>query len=391
MTFPTVEASARPNTECVDYFNFKFDQLDLHTCWRKATEEAKSKTWSQSLQAKRRENATWRRFFQNKWNLKKCNPHLLLWNREMDENRFFAPFYPNATAPIEEPPTPSIVPSPLLKPALKKTKPRHILPYIKTGNDLRKIASDTVLVEQRRSPGITSKSMDFHECKSPIDIVKRYFEDTTESCSSLSTSRRKIRFDFEIPQSRVSVDIGLDWLLDESEDESPSRPLSQPQGQSSNDRHMEVNLDQILDQVSESLFGSSSYAASSSDSDTLNTRDSPSSSPEPSPSEETEPIRKVPPIVYKQSYLLEKMEQDTVFQLAAHSIEESTAKVEEEHLIPYVIDSMFYETIPKEVEFDEMPDFSNSTGIVGVVSFGIHNTLNAASFIYKTAKTFTFW
>jgi hypothetical protein len=233
--------------------------------------------------------------------------------------------------------------------------------------------------------------MDFHECRSPLDIIKRYFEDTTDSCPSLASSRRKIRFDFELPQSSVSVDIGLDWLLDESEDET-NRPLSQPRATTSNDRHMEVNLDQILDQVSESLFGSSSYAtSSSSETDTLNALESPVASPEPIQLETEEPIRKVQPTVYRQSALLERMQNDSMFQLAPNGIEMNTTNAEEAHLIPYVVDSMFYEIIPKDTEFDELPDFSNSTGLVGVVSFGVHNSLNAASFLYKTVKTFTFW
>jgi hypothetical protein len=40
---PKVPASRRPITQCVDYFRYRFDLLDLHTTRRKAVEDIKKR------------------------------------------------------------------------------------------------------------------------------------------------------------------------------------------------------------------------------------------------------------------------------------------------------------------------------------------------------------
>lgn len=40
---PKVPASRRPTTQCVDYFRYRFDLLDLHTTRKKAVEDIKKR------------------------------------------------------------------------------------------------------------------------------------------------------------------------------------------------------------------------------------------------------------------------------------------------------------------------------------------------------------
>jgi hypothetical protein len=49
----------------VDYFAYEFDQLDLHSTWRRATKQKNSVS-----NGRRLENASWRRFFQQHFRLK---------------------------------------------------------------------------------------------------------------------------------------------------------------------------------------------------------------------------------------------------------------------------------------------------------------------------------
>lgn len=53
MTFPAPNPAKRPTTENVDYFQFDFDMLDLHACWRKATHTGKHKNYYTAVQGKR--------------------------------------------------------------------------------------------------------------------------------------------------------------------------------------------------------------------------------------------------------------------------------------------------------------------------------------------------
>jgi hypothetical protein len=357
--------------------------LDLHTCWRIATGEAKEeKNWSHLLQAKRRENATWRRFFQEKWKLKKCNPYNIRWNRECDENRFYAPFYPNSTTVTEE----EFVTTPvlrrcLLKPALKRTKP-HLLPYLKVGCELRKIASDTFLAEQRRSPVPSYKGVDYRHCTSPKEVIIKYFEQPLASCSSISSRERKIRFDFEEPKSRSSipVDIGLSWKFEETIEPIPQANLNP------NEKHIEVDLDQILESI---------CSSSNSDSETLLSRESYSPIPTQNPCETAETQSPVLSVTartrdakYRQSAMLGEMENDTCFLSCSKDTKE--IQMEKEvmpELVHHVTDSMLYESLPKlEHGYKEMPNYNNQRGIFGVLSFGY----TAASLMYQAVASFSF-
>ncbi|KAJ3332930.1 hypothetical protein HDU76_012592 [Blyttiomyces sp. JEL0837] len=56
----------------VDYLSFTFNEFDLHQCWRNATKHKDS-----IINGRRLENASWRKFFQMKFDLKTVDPAIL--------------------------------------------------------------------------------------------------------------------------------------------------------------------------------------------------------------------------------------------------------------------------------------------------------------------------
>jgi hypothetical protein len=198
----------RPITECVDYFSYPFDSLDMLATWRKATERAKSQCSKISLQGRRfalkennsffrRENAIWRRFFQLRGNggkgLGKCDPRKLDWSRDKDIYYFYGPFYANATNQESSSSIHSRRGSEstsTLKPVLKKKiYPKDYIPDIKIKIDcnLRRICSETALSDPKRPRKdiLLEKSP-----TTPKDIILQFFGD--EKIESSSSS--KVRF-----------------------------------------------------------------------------------------------------------------------------------------------------------------------------------------------------
>jgi hypothetical protein len=53
MPFPLPNPEKRPTTENVDYFQYDFDLLDLHTCHRNALRMARNKNYNVAMQGKR--------------------------------------------------------------------------------------------------------------------------------------------------------------------------------------------------------------------------------------------------------------------------------------------------------------------------------------------------
>jgi hypothetical protein len=228
----------------------------------------------------------------------------------------------------------------------------------------------------------------------------KYFEQPMASCNSLSSSRRKIRFDFRETQSRVSVpvDIGLDWHFEESigsvpsmnnisppEEDFTDHVLQPPRNSMPGERHMQVDLDLILEEL-----GNCSNSTQS-DTETLLSRESPLPiSPTIQPESRIAwPIKKTRPAEYRQSELLDRMENDPVFLSITNDLPMEVEPLPEARM---VTDSMLYEPIPnREYDYKTINDYNNSTGVTGLLSHGIHNTFSAASFVYTSFKTFAFW
>ncbi|KAI8902626.1 hypothetical protein BC833DRAFT_572719 [Globomyces pollinis-pini] len=218
MTFPTVDSRRRPGTEQIDYFHYPLDPMDLHSCWKKATVDSKSKTKEMAMHGKRRENATWRRYMQVHYHLPKLNPKELNWSKDSDRCWFYGPFYGNHknTEPDSQSnrDNDSQDESPVknnLKSVLKNKKnPKDFIPAIITNkNTLRKTASDTALFDQRKNPlerpFVKDVSPDL--AITPKDIVKEFFGcDSSNSSprSSTNSPSKRLRFHGEIG-IRISV------------------------------------------------------------------------------------------------------------------------------------------------------------------------------------------
>ncbi|KAI8806430.1 hypothetical protein BJ742DRAFT_816800 [Cladochytrium replicatum] len=82
----TVQTNWVPE-ERVDYFSFDFNPFDLHQCWRNATKHKDGIT-----NGRRLENASWRKFFQMKFDLKTIDPGQLNWKKDDDVNWLYGPF-----------------------------------------------------------------------------------------------------------------------------------------------------------------------------------------------------------------------------------------------------------------------------------------------------------
>ncbi|KAJ3253681.1 hypothetical protein HK103_000407 [Boothiomyces macroporosus] len=75
--------------EHVDYFHHDFNNFDLHETWKQAT-----KVKDNIDNGRRFENACWRKFFQQKFNLKKINPSDLNWHKDADSCWLYGPYLP---------------------------------------------------------------------------------------------------------------------------------------------------------------------------------------------------------------------------------------------------------------------------------------------------------
>ncbi|KAJ3276821.1 hypothetical protein HDV01_002876 [Terramyces sp. JEL0728] len=129
------------------------------------------------MEAKRRENATWRRYFQNKHNIPKCNPQDIDWYKDNDVLWFYGPFFAHKES---ESPTLSRVPSSnslsdiKLKPSLKrKIRPKEILPVITT---LKKTLSDSCLIDLNSKIYIERPLKDIESPVTPKDVVSEFFK-----------------------------------------------------------------------------------------------------------------------------------------------------------------------------------------------------------------------
>ncbi|KAJ3413017.1 hypothetical protein HDV05_008608 [Chytridiales sp. JEL 0842] len=79
----------------VDYLSFSFNQFDLHQCWRNATKHKDS-----IVNGRRLENASWRKFFQMKFNLQTIDPSTLNWQKDSDVCWLYGPFYQYEPLPV---------------------------------------------------------------------------------------------------------------------------------------------------------------------------------------------------------------------------------------------------------------------------------------------------
>ncbi|KAJ2994336.1 hypothetical protein HDV02_001690 [Globomyces sp. JEL0801] len=67
------------SNDTVDYFSYDFNTFDLHATWSHAT---KNKNTPDNDLVRRYENACWRKFFQQRFNLKRIDPTTLNWNKD---------------------------------------------------------------------------------------------------------------------------------------------------------------------------------------------------------------------------------------------------------------------------------------------------------------------
>ncbi|TPX37979.1 hypothetical protein SmJEL517_g00402 [Synchytrium microbalum] len=86
-----------PVAEAVDYLSYEFNIQDLHSCWRNATKHK-----DQIINGRRLENASWRKFFQMKFNLKTADPSILNWQKDNDVCWLYGPFFSYEPLPVIE-------------------------------------------------------------------------------------------------------------------------------------------------------------------------------------------------------------------------------------------------------------------------------------------------
>ncbi|TPX41250.1 hypothetical protein SeMB42_g05654 [Synchytrium endobioticum] len=81
----------------VDYLSYEFNQFDLHSCWKFNTKHKHS-----IINGRRLENASWRKFFQMKFNLKTADPSSLNWQKDNDVCWLYGPFFSYEPLPVIE-------------------------------------------------------------------------------------------------------------------------------------------------------------------------------------------------------------------------------------------------------------------------------------------------
>ncbi|KAJ3334692.1 hypothetical protein HDU91_002597, partial [Kappamyces sp. JEL0680] len=152
------------------------------------------------------ENATWRRFFQSRGNeglgVGLCDPRVLDWSRDQDKYWFYAPFYGNESYVDDgyhsrlgsECDSQNPLPENELKPALKKKiNPGDYISNIKIDCSLRKIHSDTALVDPRKASHqrpIVKDILLEQSPTTPKDIVFQFFAGEKSDSPPIS----KVRF-----------------------------------------------------------------------------------------------------------------------------------------------------------------------------------------------------
>lgn len=247
ITFPVSAKHARPSTQQVDYFNFDFDDLDLHACWRRSKDIVKRpgpKSSQFHIQAKRRENATWRRFFQNRNGCARYYMQSPDWEKQKEiRGTFFAPFYSSEevlgasssetdtsslytlrdlSTPSESSLSPTECPiasnsinneSANIKPALKRKF--HSKLHIGTKVKHRRSCSESVIYEDRKSAHfLPCSSLD---APSPKEIVLQYFGGyhSPESANVRHISFNSKDEEWVFDTASVSQEIYLSASIDE--------------------------------------------------------------------------------------------------------------------------------------------------------------------------------
>ncbi|KAJ3049180.1 hypothetical protein HK097_009804, partial [Rhizophlyctis rosea] len=140
-------AAKKSAEECVDYLSYKFDAFDLHQCWKIATRKK-----DLIANGRRLENASWRKFFQMKFQLSTIDPASLNWQKDSDVVWLYGPFHMYEPLPILQQKYAAAAKAHAkaveLKPALKRRDERERI--VKT---LKDVNSSTGVESRRTSVG----------------------------------------------------------------------------------------------------------------------------------------------------------------------------------------------------------------------------------------------
>jgi hypothetical protein len=279
--------------------------------------------------------------------------------------------------------------------------------------DLRKIQSDTVLSDQRRSPSRTNKSADFHDCTTPKELVSKFFQDSNiQSNSSLYSTGRKIRFNFELPRIQT-------FSLDRPPKPVVQIPQTEPETNSNQDevliplseeeieeeRLLAINLDAILKE--EALWSPRVSPTGNSPTNNFPNERNESSSSRPQETVQTADVVVPSPVevsgtvnrftYFRETKFIESMrlkirykspvKQDTP--LAKDFL--SVQNVEEPEKSNFMSDSIFYESITDHEIDKEFVNIEQKKGIIGAVSHAVSTSFSITGIIGKSIRNFAFW
>ncbi|KAJ3316019.1 hypothetical protein HDV04_000228 [Boothiomyces sp. JEL0838] len=373
MKFPKADTACRPSTECVDYFHHEFDFLDLHTCWRKANLQGKH-----TIEAKRRENATWRKYFQNKYNIPKCNPQDIDWYKDNDVLWFYGPFFAHKeseTAPLSRVPSSNSISDLKLKPSLKRMiRPKEILPVITT---LKKTLSDSCLIDPNSEIEIERPLKDIESPVTPKDVVSEFFKQEKQK------TKKHIRFSTDYKPTKhgfiLQNFINHRDSLAEKEDATNSKCSSTIRRDSRGEREEFYSAEEIyvkeqiktLDiqsdiqlqaiEISEEIFITKLC-------------------------ESPIPLRREikDSFVYRQSSLLDLIENDAEYQQDTHlpypPYEEDELEEEEDP-----------EVIKQDTIRDQLVNQNVQYNVREYICDSIKNTIEIGLFVFHCAKSISFW
>ena len=109
----------------VEYFSHPWKDVDLFRTWRENTKH------NITTNGRRLENLTWRRFFQQKFQLKKLSPSLLNWQKSSDSLWLYGPLVEIGGSQIEL--DLSIIKGKKSRILKRKSDPTHDIPALAGG------------------------------------------------------------------------------------------------------------------------------------------------------------------------------------------------------------------------------------------------------------------